>query len=150
MFEEPRVLVPGKVFGKIIFKRFINSPGREFGFIDFFYFSGTDSERILFQQASYQGFGVKGMASCKIEWKSSAAKELRKLDRETIRRVLAAVEALAIDPYPQGTRKIKGSSRSYRIRVGEYRIIYCIQEGPPTVEIIRVGHRRAIYRPGAP
>jgi mRNA interferase RelE/StbE len=60
----------------------------------------------------------------KIEWKRSAKKELRKLDKATIPRILKAVESLAENSYPQGSRKLVGSISTYRIRVGEYRVIY--------------------------
>ncbi|MFH0844670.1 MAG: type II toxin-antitoxin system RelE/ParE family toxin [Pseudomonadota bacterium] len=86
------------------------------------------------------------MASYKVEWKQSAARELRKLEKETISAVVKAVEALSEEPYPAGSRKLKGSVHSYRIRVGDYRVIYSMRESELTVEIIRVGHRRDIYR----
>ena len=85
------------------------------------------------------------MESYKIEWKSSAQKELRKLDKTVIPRLIEAVAALANNPYPVGCRKIVGSESSYRVRVGNYPIIYQVQNQELIIEIIRVGHRQSIY-----
>lgn len=86
------------------------------------------------------------MASYKIEWKNSAYKELQKLPRPMIPRVVAAVSDLANDPRPQGVRKLVGSERSYRIRVGDYRVVYEIFEYRLVIEIVRVRHRKDAYR----
>lgn len=85
------------------------------------------------------------MESYKIEWKSSAQKELRKLDKTVISPLIEAVAALANNPYPVGCRKIVGSESSYRVRVGNYRIIYQVQNQELIIEIIKVGHRQSIY-----
>ncbi|ADJ29344.1 type II toxin-antitoxin system RelE family toxin [Nitrosococcus watsonii] len=63
------------------------------------------------------------MASYRIEWKQSARKELRKLTKTIIPKVLEAVAALAENPYPGGSIKLRGSEHTYRIRVGNYRVI---------------------------
>ncbi|MDJ0647191.1 MAG: type II toxin-antitoxin system RelE/ParE family toxin [Xenococcaceae cyanobacterium MO_188.B19] len=86
------------------------------------------------------------MASYKIEWKNSAKKELKKLDKQIIIRILQAVEKLANNPHPSGSKKLMGSESIYRIRVGDYRIIYNLQSSVLTIEIIKVGHRREVYR----
>ena len=86
------------------------------------------------------------MASYKIKWKQSAKKELKKLDKQIIPRILQAVENLVDNPYPSGSRKLIGSNAVYRIRVGDYRIIYSIKSSVLTIEIVKVGHRREIYR----
>ena len=85
-------------------------------------------------------------ASYRIEWKRSAAKELKKLERGDISAIVKAVEELTEDPYPPGSRKLKGSAQSYRIRIGDYRVLYSIRPEVLTVDIIRVGHRKDIYR----
>ena len=85
------------------------------------------------------------MASYSIEWKHSAAKDLRRLSRDVIQRVVQAVEQLASDPYPAGVRKLVGSEHTYRIRVGEYRVVYRVFPSVLVVEVIRVGHRRDVY-----
>jgi mRNA interferase RelE/StbE len=64
------------------------------------------------------------MACYKIAWKGSANKELKRLDKTVITRILQAVESLSENPYPSGCRKIVGSQFTYRIRVGDYRVIY--------------------------
>ncbi len=86
------------------------------------------------------------MESYKIEWKRSAIKELKKLPKETIEKILAAVEKLSANPFPHRTTKLVGSSQSFRIRVGDYRIIYNIFAKTLTIEIVRVKHRREVYK----
>ena len=85
------------------------------------------------------------MASYSIEWKRAAAQELKKLPREVVERVLKAVEQLATEPYPSGVRKLVGAEHTYRIRVGDYRIIYSVMASALIIEIIRVGQRRDVY-----
>jgi mRNA interferase RelE/StbE len=85
------------------------------------------------------------MGSYNIEWKHSAARELRKLPREAISRILQAVEQLATEPYPHGVRKLIGSERTYRIRVGDYRVVYNVVSSTLIIQIVRVGHRREVY-----
>jgi mRNA interferase RelE/StbE len=85
------------------------------------------------------------MASYTIEWKRSAVKELRDLPNEAIGRIVRVVGQLAENPYPANIRKLVGSDHIYRIRVGDYRIIYSIFASALIVEIIRVGHRRDVY-----
>ena len=63
------------------------------------------------------------MASYAVEWKKSAGKELRRLYRSVIPRIVEAVGELATDPFPAGCRKLKGSEHTFRIRVGDYRVI---------------------------
>ncbi len=86
------------------------------------------------------------MASCNIIWKHSAAKELKKLPADVIRRILSAVERLAEDPLPVGVRKLVGSEAHYRIRVGDYRVVYAFESHRLVIEIVQVGYRKDIYR----
>jgi mRNA interferase RelE/StbE len=86
------------------------------------------------------------MASYTIEWKSSARKELRKLPPQIIKRIVTAVTKLADEPRPTGGRKLVGSQHTYRIRLGDYRVIYNILDGRLLVEIVRVAHRKDVYR----
>jgi mRNA interferase RelE/StbE len=60
-------------------------------------------------------------------------------------RILQAVEQLATEPYPHGVRKLVGSERTYRIRVGDDRIVYNVVSSTLIIQIIRVGHRRDVY-----
>ena len=86
------------------------------------------------------------MASYRIEWKRSAAKELQSLPPEVIRRILSIVERLSGSPVPHGAIKLTGSEQTYRIRVGDYRIVYSIYQAVLMIEIVRVAHRRDVYR----
>ena len=86
------------------------------------------------------------MACCQIEWKTSAGRELKKLDRSVVPRIVEAVGRLAKNPFPQGCRKLKASGQSYRIRVGDYRVVYDVAEERRAIQIIRVRHRKDAYR----
>ncbi len=85
------------------------------------------------------------MASYKLKWKRSAIKELKRLPKGAIAKVLKAVEQLPVNPYPVGVRKLAGSEHSYRIREGDYRVVYSIGSSIPIIEILRVGHRKNVY-----
>lgn len=82
------------------------------------------------------------MASYQMEWKGSAIKELEKLPRQIIPKIVSAVDELSKDPFPRGVRKLAGSERTHHIRVGDYRVIYDIFESRLIIEIIRVRHRK--------
>jgi mRNA interferase RelE/StbE len=86
------------------------------------------------------------MASFEIEWKRSAVRELRRLPKEIMARIVAAVDALATDPHPIGARKLTGSQHTYRIREGSYRVIYEVDSLTVVITIVRVAHRREVYR----
>jgi mRNA interferase RelE/StbE len=86
------------------------------------------------------------MASYKIYWKKSALKELKKLESQIILNIISSVEKLALNPLPHGVKKLTLSDFTYRIRVGNYRIIYSLFRKDLTIEIIRVGHRKDIYK----
>ena len=86
------------------------------------------------------------MASYKIEWKQSARKELKKLQKKTISRILQTIETLPDNPYPPGRRKLHGAEHTYRLRAGNHRIIYSVYSDILTIEIVRIGHRREIYK----
>jgi mRNA interferase RelE/StbE len=86
------------------------------------------------------------MASFEIRWKPSAIRELRKLPKEMIARIVAAVEELAKDPHPTGARKLSGSRHTYRIREGSYRVVYDVDATIVVINIVRVAHRREAYR----
>jgi mRNA interferase RelE/StbE len=86
------------------------------------------------------------MATYKIEWKRSALKELEELPSPMISKVVSAVDNLSSNPFPQGVRKLMGSESSYRIRLGDYRVLYSVIEKRLIIEIIRVGHRKDVYK----
>jgi mRNA interferase RelE/StbE len=82
----------------------------------------------------------------RVEWKKSTRKDLRRLPPATADRVLEAVETLAQNPFPQGVEKLSGSEHAYRIRLGDYRIVYEVVIAAKLVEIQRVRHRKDVYR----
>ena len=86
------------------------------------------------------------MASYEIEISRSAEKQLRKLPRTDQERILNAILPLADDPLPRGARKLSGYDDVFRIRVGHYRILYSISSGKLVVIILKIGHRRGVYR----
>ena len=86
------------------------------------------------------------MGTYQIEWKSSALRELKRLDRQIIPRIVAVVENLSSNPFPQGVRKLHGAEATYRIRVGDYRVIYEVFSNRLIIEITRVRHRKDVYR----
>jgi mRNA interferase RelE/StbE len=86
------------------------------------------------------------MGIYRVEWKASALKELKRIERDTVPRILATVEALASDPRPSGCRKLAGASMTYRLRVGRYRVVYTVEDERLVVQVIRVGHRGAVYQ----
>ena len=85
------------------------------------------------------------MPKYSITFARSARKELESLSNILIARILPKIEALASDPRPHGCRKLRGSQELWRIRVGDYRVIYSIQEKQITVDVIGVRHRSEAY-----
>ena len=85
------------------------------------------------------------MAKYKILIKESAVKELENIPKKDLKRIIKRIQSLAQNPRPHGSQKLSTQDR-YRIRQGEYRIIYSIQEKEFIVHIYKVGHRREIYR----
>ena len=86
------------------------------------------------------------MASFEIRWKRSAVKELRNLPQPVIGKILSTIETLADDPIPAAAVKLTGTKHTYRIRAGNYRLIYNVLKGVLTIEVVRVRHRKAAYR----
>jgi mRNA interferase RelE/StbE len=76
----------------------------------------------------------------------SAERDLRRLDNNVHDRVIKAIGKLATDPRPPGCRKLIGSKNDWRIRVGDYRIVYEITDEVRIVRVHRVRHRRDVYR----
>jgi mRNA interferase RelE/StbE len=86
------------------------------------------------------------MASFRVEWKKSTKKDLRKLPASVAARVVDEVEVLGENPFPQGVEKLAGSENAYRIRRGDYRIVYNVFREWKLVEVQRVRHRKDVYR----
>jgi mRNA interferase RelE/StbE len=85
------------------------------------------------------------MAEYKIYFKESVEKDFRTIPKKDLQKIILRIQALARDPRPPGHEKLTGQER-YRIRQGHYRIIYSIQENECTVWVVKIGHRKDIYR----
>ena len=85
------------------------------------------------------------MAKYSVEVKPSARKELERLPGKLVERIVAKLEGLAAEPRPSGCKKLKGGDREYRIRIGEYRAVYTIDDGKLIVSVTRVRHRSDVY-----
>ncbi len=81
-----------------------------------------------------------------LEVKRSAAKEMRGLPKYILHRAIAAIDNLAEDPLPHGCTKLLGHDLLYRIRVGDWRIVYEVDEEEEIVTVLAVKHRREVYR----
>ena len=85
------------------------------------------------------------MARFEIVLKRSVAKDLRHIPNKDVARILACIADLADHPRPPDARKLSAQER-YRIRQGDYRILYEIEDAQLVVVVVKVGHRRAVYR----
>ena len=86
------------------------------------------------------------MLHYKIIWKESAFKELQKIDSVFIPKIIKAVESLSENPFPRNSKKLFGSEHAYRIKIGSYRVVYTILHGKLLIEIVRIAHRKDVYR----
>ena len=82
----------------------------------------------------------------RVEFTSAAARQVRKLPREHRARVQARVRELASEPRPTGAIKLAGETAAWRVRIGDYRVIYDIFDDVLVVTVLAVGHRRDAYR----
>lgn len=80
-----------------------------------------------------------------VQFTTAAARQLRKLPRPVRDRILDAAEDLSDDPRPHGARKLTGEKTAWRIRVGDYRVIYDVFDTELTVTVVRAAHRREVY-----
>lgn len=85
------------------------------------------------------------MPDYQVSFKASAEKELLQLPNSAVARIFPEIEQLALDPRPQGCKKLRGGGNLWRIRIGDYRAIYLIDDGRRQVEIMRVAHRGDVY-----
>lgn len=87
------------------------------------------------------------MASYSVRIKTSAAKELEAVEPKAMRaRIVSRIQALARTPRPAGSQKLAGEVERYRFRQGSYRIVYSIDDAARVVEVVKIGHRREVYR----
>ena len=85
------------------------------------------------------------MAKYRITIKKSAAKELEALPKKDLQRIIKHIKSLAENPRPSGSKKLSGKEL-YRIRQGDYRIVYSIEDKNSLIDIFKIGHRCEIYR----
>jgi mRNA interferase RelE/StbE len=85
------------------------------------------------------------MVSYRVEFTRSAEKDLRRIDKSRVPTIYDEIERLAADPRPHGVKKLAGADRTYRIRVGDYRVVYEIEDYELLVLVIRVAHRKDVY-----
>jgi len=86
------------------------------------------------------------MADYAVTFARSARRELEELALPLSTRILSKIEDLANEPRPLGTRKVQGNQNLWRIRVGDYRVIYSVNDGQRIVDVVKVRHRREAYR----
>ncbi len=86
------------------------------------------------------------MTEYKIELLKSAKKELSKLPRDVQERIRDKIDTLKTNPYPSDVKKLKNGDGRLRIRIGNYRVIYKVEKNILVVLVIKIGHRRQIYR----
>lgn len=87
------------------------------------------------------------MASYELVFKRSVAKDLRSFPKQDVKRIMHRISALADNPRPAGCEKLSGEEK-YRVRQGAYRIVYQIEDEKLIVLVVRIGHRRDVYRRG--
>ena len=85
------------------------------------------------------------MASYHVVLASSAEKELKRLSAQLMARMISRLESPASNPRPPGCKKLKGGDREWRIRVGDYRAVYTIDDTKSLVEVTRIRHRSEVY-----
>jgi mRNA interferase RelE/StbE len=85
------------------------------------------------------------MASFKVTFKASVTKDFKRLDRLAAHRIIKVIESLQNNPFPNASKKLVGSEHTFRIRVGDYRVVYIVNKEDREVEIQRVRHRKDVY-----
>ena len=80
-----------------------------------------------------------------LSFKTSVAKDLRQIPKRDVQNILKRIEGLADDPRPSGSEKLSGQER-FRVRQGTYRIVYEIKDQELVVMVVKIGHRRDVYR----
>jgi mRNA interferase RelE/StbE len=85
------------------------------------------------------------MAKYKISIKKSAAKELENIPKKNLRKIVKRIQSFAQNPRPAGSQKLSGQQQ-YRVRQGDYRVVYSVDDKDSIIDIVKIGHRRQIYR----
>jgi mRNA interferase RelE/StbE len=86
------------------------------------------------------------LATYSVEFRPAALRELRALPKATAKRIVSSVEKLAAEPFPPGVKKLAGRENLYRIRVGDYRVLYEVHKTVLVILLVRIAHRREVYR----
>jgi len=86
------------------------------------------------------------MDSYNIQWKKSAEKDLLNINHQQISRIIKSVESLIKNPFPNQSLKLHGTNKLYRIRIGDYRVIYQVNSNENILTIFYVRHRKDVYR----
>ncbi len=86
------------------------------------------------------------MSDYRVELSASAEKQFRKLQKSVQLRIVRVIRNLASDPRPRGTRRLQGYDDVYRVRTGVHRIIYSIEDRRLLIIILKIGHRKDVYR----
>jgi len=85
------------------------------------------------------------VARYSVEFKPSASKELQRLPATLIERIFSKIDNLAAEPRPAGCKKLKGGLHEWRIRIGDYRVVYIIDDATHRVSVTRIRHRSEVY-----
>lgn len=86
------------------------------------------------------------MPTYQLDIKRSFEKDLRRLPDHVVRRVYKKLDELVENPFPQGVDKIEGSEHSYRIRIGDYRVVYAVDDAKKHITLFYARHRKDVYR----
>ena len=84
--------------------------------------------------------------SYQIEFSRQADRQFRNLPSQIQQRLKSLIDSLAATPRPYGSEKLSGTDQLYRLRVGDYRIVYTVEDDRLLVLVVKVGHRREVYR----
>jgi mRNA interferase RelE/StbE len=87
------------------------------------------------------------MGRYELRFRPSVTRDLRGVPRADVERILARIEGLRDEPRPPGCEKLSAQER-YRLRQGDYRILYSVADAALVVEVVKIGHRRDVYRQG--
>jgi mRNA interferase RelE/StbE len=85
------------------------------------------------------------VANYRLQIKPSAVKELEAIQLKDRKRLVARIRRLAKEPRPDGCEKLSGQDK-YRVRQGHYRVLYSVDDSAPSITIVKIGHRRDVYR----
>ena len=85
------------------------------------------------------------MAEYKILIKPTAVKELEQTPKKVAQQIVERISSLALHPRPAGCKKLSGEEK-YRVRQGDHRIVYSIDDRSRVIEVVKIGHRREVYR----